>query len=134
MNTKAQLSLRAALCAALFATCSEASARPPRAQVESGTIETIQQNGRTLRVQCCIGTIETIDRDARILRIKPRGEAAPLTLVWNSRTHFVKGTRIVTAAELTKGASVTVWYHTPLFGKRFATKIVIERGPVRPKR
>ena len=135
MNTKSQIpatTLCAALCAALIATCSQASARPPQARVESGTIQTVEQDGRTLRVQCCIGAIETIDRDARILRIQRQGEAVPLTLVWNSRTRFVKGTRFVTAAELTNGAPVTVWYHTPFFGKRFATKIVIERGPVRP--
>jgi hypothetical protein len=136
MNTKAQIpatTLCAALCAVLIATCSQASARPPRAQAEGGTIETIEQNGRTLRVQCCIGTIETIDRDARILRIQRQGEAVPLTLVWNNQTRFVEGTRSVTAAELTKGTPVTVWYHTPFFGKRFATKIVIERNAVRPK-
>jgi hypothetical protein len=136
MNTTAKIpttTLCAALCAALIATCSQASARPPRASAESGKIETIEQNGRTLRVQCCIGTIETIDRDARILRIKRQGEAVPLTLVWNSQTRFVEGTRFVTAAQLTKGTPVTAWYHTPFFGKRFATKIVIERSAVRPK-
>lgn len=95
--------------AALIATCSEAFARSPRAQV-------------------VMGTIETIDADARVLRIKPRGEAPPLTPVWNSRTRFVKGSRFVTAAELTKGAPVTVWYRTTVFGKRFATKVVMERG------
>ncbi len=136
MTTKAQIpasTLCVALCAALIATCSHASARPPRPRVESGAIETIEQNGRILRVQCCSGTIETIDRDARILRIQRQGEAVPLTLVWNSQTRFVEGTRFVTAAALTKGTPVTVWYHTPFFGKRFATKIVIERGSVRPK-
>ena len=133
MNTKAQITFCAAFFAALIATSSETSARLPRARVESGTVETIEQNGRTLQVQCCVGTIERIDADARILRIKLGGEAPPLTLVWNSRTRFVKGSRFVTATELTKGASVTVWYHTPLFGKRFATKIVIERSAVRPK-
>ena len=136
MNTKAKMPpsiLCAALCAALIATSSQASARPPRARAESGTIETIEQNGRTLRVQCCIGTIETIDPDARVIRIQRQGEATPLTLVWNTQTRFVEGTRFVTAAELKKGAPVTVWYHTPFLGKRFATKIVIERGALRPK-
>ena len=128
MNTKAQIpaaTLCAAFCAALIATCSQAFARPPQARVESGTIQTVEQDGRTLRVQCCIGTIEMIDRDARILRIQRHGEAVPLTLVWNSRTRFVKGTRFVTAAELTKGTPVTVWYHSPFFGKPFVTKVVL---------
>jgi len=71
-----------------------------------------------------------IDQDARILRIRRDGEATLLTLVWNSRTKCVEGTRIVTAAELTKGTQVTLWYRTPFFGERFATKIVIERRSV----
>ena len=122
--------LSAALCAALIATCSQVSARSPQPRVESGSIEAV---GKDARDQGCCGTIEAIDQDARILRLRRDGEAVPLTLVWNSQTRFVEGTRFVTAAELTKGARVTVWYHTPFFGKRFATKIVIERSAVRPK-
>ena len=136
MKTKTKTStntLCAALCAALIATCSQASARTPQPRSESGTIGTIGQDANTHRDKNCCGTIETIDPDARILRIHRDGEAVPLTLVWNSQTRFIEGTRFVTAAELTRGARVTVWYHTPFFGKRFATKIVIERGAVRPK-
>ena len=136
MNTEAQIptsTLCAALCAALIATCPQASARPPQPRVESGTIETVDRDARILRDPCCSGTIETIDQNARILRVQRDGEAVPLTLGWNSRTIFVEGARFVTAAELAKGTPVTVWYRTPFFGKRFATKIVIERSAVRPK-
>lgn len=136
MNTNAHISpnvLCTALCAALIATCTQASARPPQPRAESGTIEKIGHDARTCRDQSCCGTIETIDYNARLLRIQRDGDAGPLTLVWNGRTSFVDGTRSVTAAELTRGTRVTVWYRTPFFGKRFATKIVIERGAVRPK-
>ena len=136
MNTKAKRPAHihcAALCAALIATCSQASARSPQSRVQSGTIEAVGQDAHTRRDQCCGGTIETIDRDARMIRIQRDGEAVPLTLVWNSQTRFIEGTRFVTAAALTKGARVTVWYRTPFFGKRFATKIVIERSAVRAK-
>ncbi len=125
--------LCAAWCTALIAICSHASARSPQPRVASGTIETTEQDGRNLRDKGCCGTIETIDQDARILRVRRDGEAVPLTLVWNSQTRFIEGTDFVTAAALTKGARVTVSYHTPFFGKRFATKIVIERSAVRPK-
>lgn len=103
----------AAVCFALMATCSPATARPPQAIVQRGTIE-------------------AIDRDAHILRLQRHGEAVSLMLAWNSRTHVFEGTRAVTADELTRGASVTVWYRNPLFGERFATKILIEIGLVRP--
>ena len=125
--------LSAALCAALIATCSQASARSPQPRVERGTIETIGQDSRSRRDERCCGTIGTIDQNARMLRIQREGEAVPLTLVWNSQTRFIEGTRSVTAAEVTKGAAVTVWYHTPFFGKRFAAKVVIERGAMHPK-
>lgn len=128
MNTKPLL---AAFCAAFIATCSHASARSPQPRVESGTIETVGPHGRVIRSECCFGTVETIDQDARSLRIRRDGEALPLTLVWNRSTSFIEGTRFVTAAELTKGARVTVWYHTPFFGKPFATKIVIDRSAAR---
>ena len=123
--------LRAAWCAALIATCSQVSARSPQPRVESGTIKAAAHDGRNLRDKGCCGNIEMIDQDARILRIQRDGEAVPLTLVWNSQTRFIEGTGFVTAAALTKGARVTVSYHTPFFGKRFATKIVIERSAVR---
>ena len=125
--------LSAALCAALIATCSQVSARSPQPRVESGTIERAGQDGRNLRDKGCCGAIEMIDQDARVLRVHRDGETVPLTLVWNRQTRFIEGTGFVTAAALTKGARVTISYHTPFFGKPFATKIVIERGTVRPK-
>lgn len=95
------------LCVAIVATCTQAPARTPRSRVQHGVIE-------------------MIDHDARTLRIQRDGEAVPLTIVWNRLTDFVEGSHFVTAANLTKGTPVTIWYLTPLFGKRFATKIVID--------
>ena len=118
MNSMIQSTMRrscAVLCIAMVATCSQASARTPRSRVQHGVIE-------------------MIDRVARTLRIQSDGQANPLTLVWNSRTRFIESGRFVTAGVLTKGTPVTAWYLTPLFGERFATKIVNERGLVRPVR
>jgi len=72
--------------------------------------------------------IESIDRDAYVLLLRLRGDARPLTLVWNSRTRFVEEARLVTAAELRMGAPVAVSYRTPFFGKPFASKIDFECG------
>jgi hypothetical protein len=118
MNSMIQSTMRrscAVLCIAMVATCSQASARTPRSRVQHGVIE-------------------MIDRVARTLRIQSDGQANPLTLVWNSRTRFIESGRFVSAAELRQGTPVAVWYLTPLFGERFATKIVNERGLVRPVR
>ena len=122
-----------ALCAILMATCAMASARSPQPSTASGTIGSVGPEARTFRDKCCCGTVEMINPDARLLRIRLPDGAAPLELFWNSQTRFIEGDRFVTAAELTKGATVTVWYHTPFFGKRFATKIVIERTAANPK-
>lgn len=102
--------LGAILCLLLVATSTQVFARPHPALVQQGIIQ-------------------MIDREALVLRIQPTGQSEPLSMVWNSRTSFMEGKRIVTAAELKKGSRVTVSYHNPLFGKRYASKIVIERGP-----
>ena len=98
-----------------MAICPQTFARPPQPRVQRGVIE-------------------MIDRDARILRIQRDGEAVPLTIVWNKLTRFVEGSRFVSAAELKKGTPVTIWYRTPFFGERFATKIVIERSAGDPSK
>ena len=96
------------LCIAFATTAPQASARSHRARVQQGIIQ-------------------TIDRDALLLRFQPTGQPEVLTIAWNSRTSFVKDTLSVTAAELRKGSLVTISYHTPFFGERFASKVVIER-------
>lgn len=105
------------LCRALFliAAGTPASARTPRARVQQGNIQ-------------------TIDRDARVLRIQCDEKPVPLTLVWNNRTSIFKENRAITASEQTNGTPVTVWYPTPFFGERFATKIVIQGGWKTPPR
>ena len=100
-------------CVVLMALCSQASARRPPARLQ-------------------IGTIEMIDRDARVLRLRCDDGTVSLTLRWDDRTRFVEGTRFVTAADLTKGTPVTLWDRSPLFGGRYATKILFLRGSARP--
>ncbi len=73
-----------------------------------------------------------IDQNARAFRVRDDAGAVSLTLVWNNRTRVFEGSRAATAADLTKGASATIWHGTPFFGERYATKIVIGRGAVPP--
>jgi hypothetical protein len=70
------------------------------------------------------GTIETINIGTRRLTINPAREAKPLTLVWNSQTRFLQDWRFTTVERLKQGTQITVYYHSPFFGDRFATKIV----------
>lgn len=106
---QAVMRLGTILCLAVLAVGTDVAARTPRARVQQGIIQTIEPQ-------------------ERILNLRPTGQPGLLTIVWNSRTSFYDGTRVVSVAELRKGVLVTVSYHTPFFGERFATKIVIERA------
>jgi hypothetical protein len=48
-----------------------------------------------------------------------------LTLNWNKRTRFIEAGHTITDAALSKGAHVTFWYRSPIFGERYAEAIVI---------
>ena len=110
MKSKSRLSGLLLAAAIIFiAPCFNAIARSPQARVERAVIE-------------------NIDWDTHVLQLRLSGDAKPLTLVWNSRTQFVEGSRFVTAAGLRKNAPVMVSYRTPFFGKQFASKIVFELG------
>jgi hypothetical protein len=114
MNTILQKAIRrlsAVLCLVLMATGTQASARTHPAWVQQGIIQ-------------------GINRDALLLRFQPTGQSELLTIAWNRRTRFTRGPLTVTAAELDKGSLVTISYHRPFFGERFASKIVIEHGPI----
>ena len=74
------------------------------------------------------GVIEMIDHPTHTLRLRVKADGRVLMLVWTPRTQILNGTRKATLTDLTKGASVTVWYRHPVFGERFATKILIEAG------
>jgi hypothetical protein len=119
--------LAAAVIPLLLASATPAFALPRRSSVASGAVQANHQDVRSGLSRCCVGTILSNNTAARTLHIARQGGAGPLTLVWNSRSLFVKGTRTVTAAELTKGTPVTVWYRTPFLGERYATKIITER-------
>jgi hypothetical protein len=98
-----------ALCIAGLAISTNATARTARARIQQGIIQTIEP-------------------ERHLLRLRAADQTALLTIVWDNRTRFFDNMRSVTDAELKKGMLVTVSYHTPFFGERFATKIVIERA------
>jgi hypothetical protein len=80
--------------------------------------------GITVRPREEFGTIQSIDIGTRRLTVNPAREAKPLTLIWNSQTRFLQDWRFTTVEQLKQGTRVTVYYHSPFFGDRFATKIV----------
>jgi hypothetical protein len=68
--------------------------------------------------------VQTINHDKRILTLTYPQDRGPQAVIWNSDTEFLCDGKIVPATDLKEGAHVTVYYHSPFFGKPFATKIL----------
>jgi hypothetical protein len=77
----------------------------------------------TVRAREEFGTIQSIDFQTRRLTVNPARDVKPLTLVWNSSTQFLQDSHFTTIERLKPGMQITVYYHSPFFGDRFATKI-----------
>lgn len=95
--------------------------------------------GISLRSREEFGTIQAIDLRTRRLAIKVERDAKQLALVWGSSTSFIEGSHFTTVDRLQRGMQVTVYYRSPFFGERYATKILVNnrfRGcrTIRPTR
>jgi hypothetical protein len=68
--------------------------------------------------------VQTINHDKRMLTLNyPQGRG-PQIVVWNSDTEFLCDGKTVPVTELKEGTHATIFYHSPFFGKPFATKII----------
>lgn len=107
---RATVRIVAALALTIFcSTTVNAWARPPRARERQCVIQTIELNSRTMTLQC--------GKDTQ-----------PLELVWTKDTKFLKNWQFSDSAQLKPSQPVTVFYHSPFFGKTFATKVVWQNG------
>jgi hypothetical protein len=70
------------------------------------------------------GVIQSIDYQKRMLTLTCAPEKEPPTLIWNSDTEFLRDLKPVSATELNEGTHITIYYHSPFFGKPYATKVV----------
>lgn len=87
----------------------ESQARPPRARERQCVIQTIERDSRAMTLQC--------GKDAKALE-----------LVWTKQTKFLQDGKFTDAALLKTNQTVLVYYHSPFFGKKFATKVVWQNG------
>ncbi len=74
------------------------------------------------------GLIQSIDREHRALTVLPAKTDKALKVVWVNQTQFIHNGKLDSAASLQVGAQACVSYHSPFFGKPFATKIVWADG------
>lgn len=98
------------------------------AMLSSMALPTPGAFGITVRAREKFGTIQSIDFQTRRLTINPVRDAQPLTLIWNSQTRFLQDWHFTTVERLKRGTQVTVYYHSPFFGDRFATKVLWATG------
>lgn len=71
-----------------------------------------------------LAIVQTINYEKRTLSVSyPQGHG-PRKLIWNSDTKFLHDWKFVPATELKEGVPVTVYYHSPVFGKPFVAKVV----------
>lgn len=93
------------LLTALFLAAANAEARSPRAREWCGVLEQIGPQGETLKVRSSKGN-------------------KPLEVLWKKETRFVHNGKFDSAAALKPGERVCVYYHSPFFGRPFASKVV----------
>ena len=82
----------------------------------------------TPRAREAHGVIQSIDYQKQTLMLTYAEQRGPQKLIWKSDTQFLRERKPVPATELKQGASVTVYYHSPFFGKPFAAKVVWVNG------
>jgi hypothetical protein len=70
------------------------------------------------------GTVTAVDAAERTLTVSD-ARGRPLALRWDERTRFVEGAQFTSAAAMSCGATVEVRYRSPLFGERYASKVVL---------
>ncbi len=66
--------------------------------------------------------VQSIDYQKQILTLTYAQKSGPQKLAWKSDTEFLRDSKPVLAAALKEGVHVTVYYHSPFFGKPFVTK------------
>lgn len=79
------------------------------------------------------GVIQSIDYQKRILTLTYAQEKGPQKLIWNSDTQFLHNLKSVSPTELKQGTHITIYFHSPFFGKPFATKVVLDNDEQRLK-
>lgn len=87
----------------------ESQARQPRARERQCVIQTIERDSRTMTLQC-------------------GSDAKALELVWTKQTKFLQDGKFADAAPLKTNQAVVVYYRSPFFGRKFATKVVWGNG------
>ena len=91
-------------------------------------LTTINAQAHAPRAREATAVVQTINHDKRTLALRYSQRRGPRELIWHSDTKFLRDWKCVSATELKDGTRATFYYHSPLFGKPFVTKVVWESG------
>lgn len=86
----------------------------------------ITASAHTVRSREVNAVVTEIQPENRTLQVRIEKDGRELEMAWRKQTTFRIADRVATAHDLKAGAKAVVYYRTPLFGKRFITKIVLE--------
>ena len=71
-----------------------------------------------------IVSIQTLRVETQTLVVVSAKAKSPREFVWYKSTRFIENNHFVDTAALKEGMQVTVYYHSPFFGKPWITKVV----------
>ena len=72
--------------------------------------------------------MQSIERDSRTMTLQCGKDAKALELMWTKQTTFLQDGKFADVAPLKPNQAVVVYYRSPFFGKKFATKVVWQNG------
>jgi hypothetical protein len=78
----------------------------------------------TIQAREVHAVIQAIDLEKKVLTLNYDQAHGPQKMVWNEDTQFLHDEKPGSATELNEGTHVTLFYHSPFFGKPFATKVI----------
>jgi hypothetical protein len=84
--------------------------------------------GSGSRARRAAGTVLVVDHETQTCLVKPPNAKRPLLLNWDKNTRFIHNQQFTNAVALTERVSIVVFYHSPLFGKPYMTKVMWGTG------
>ncbi len=81
-------------------------------------------SAHTSRAREIRAVVQSIDYQKSILTLTYAQKEGPWELIWKPHTQFLRNLKPTSVTELKTGTQIVVYYHSPFFGKPFATKVV----------
>ena len=71
------------------------------------------------------GVVQTVNTSKHLLTLKLYENKRPLAVAWTPHTEFLRGSKLVGIEKLQPGVPARIYYRSPFFGNRYATKVIL---------